>query len=167
MSGVHVEASLSGPGNITDLDGLSSSLILDSASTGNITNMSNFRVFRSLKEPGAGGVITTARGIRFVDLKAATTNLALESEAGTFEIGNTVTSKGGSTAGTFTLPANSSSTTVTFSKAFPSGVTPVVVCTPDYQTSFWVSSITATSFVFNVGTTSSYDQTIQFWAFAP
>jgi len=61
---------------------------------------------------------------------------------------------------TFTLPGNDSSVAVTFPKAFND--TPVcVVCTPGWQTSFWITGLTKTGFTFNVGSTNAYDQTIQ------
>jgi len=62
---------------------------------------------------------------------------------------------------TFTLNAGASTASVTFPSAFTSGVTPIVVCTPPYQTSFWVTNITNTGFTFNVGTTNIYAQTIR------
>ena len=61
---------------------------------------------------------------------------------------------------TFILPANSSYVNVSFPTAYPSGVTPVVVVTPPYATSFWVTLRTNTGFRFNVGTTNAYDQVI-------
>ncbi len=61
---------------------------------------------------------------------------------------------------TFTLDASASTDVVTFPTAFAGGVTPVVICTPPYQTSFWITSITNTGFTFNVGTTNAYAQTI-------
>ena len=61
---------------------------------------------------------------------------------------------------TFTLLSTTTSVDVTFPDAYAGGVTPIVVCTPPYQTSFWVTSITNTGFTFNVGTTSGYAQTI-------
>jgi len=60
----------------------------------------------------------------------------------------------------FTLTATNSSVAVTFPTAFAGGVTPVVICTPPYQTSFWITNITNTGFTFNVGTTNAYNQTI-------
>jgi hypothetical protein len=57
----------------------------------------------------------------------------------------------------FTLTASASSVAVTFPVAFD--VAPVVVCTPPYQTSFWVTSITTTGFTLNVGTTNGYNTT--------
>jgi hypothetical protein len=65
----------------------------------------------------------------------------------------------------FTLTASASSVAVTFPVAFPASTTPVVVCTPPYSTSFWVTSITNTGFTFNVGTTNAYNQTINGMAF--
>lgn len=67
---------------------------------------------------------------------------------------------------TFSLTASASSEAVTFPTSFAGGVTPVVVCTPGYQTSFWVTSISNTGFTFNVGTTNAYAQTIQCIAMA-
>ena len=61
---------------------------------------------------------------------------------------------------TFTLPANTSYVDVLFPTAYPSGVTPVVVVTPPYATSFWVTLRTNTDFRFNVGTTNAYAQVI-------
>jgi hypothetical protein len=60
----------------------------------------------------------------------------------------------------FTLDANASTDAVTFPKALYGGGTIVVVCTPPYQTSFWITNVTATGFTFNVGTTSGYAQLI-------
>ena len=67
---------------------------------------------------------------------------------------------------TFTLNASSSTATVTYPVAFKAGTTPVVVCTPPYQTSFWITAITATGFTFNIGTTNGYAQTINCIAMA-
>lgn len=72
------------------------------------------------------------------------------------------------TAGAFTflLPSSSYSVQVNFPVAFPAGTTPVVVCTPMYQTSFWVTDITHTGFTFHVGTPDyGYGQTVQCHAF--
>ncbi len=67
-------------------------------------------------------------------------------------------------ASTATLLANNASVAVTFPTAFAGGVTPVVVATPPYQTSFWISGISNTGFTFNVGTTNGYNQTIMYIA---
>jgi hypothetical protein len=67
---------------------------------------------------------------------------------------------------TFSLTASASNVSVTFPVAFAVGITPVVVCTPPYQTSFWVTSISNTGFTFNVGTTNGYAQTINCIAMA-
>ena len=61
---------------------------------------------------------------------------------------------------TFTLDADASTDVVTFPTAFGGGVTHVVICTPPYQSSFWVTGISNTGFTFNVGTTNGYAQTI-------
>jgi len=61
---------------------------------------------------------------------------------------------------TFTLTAGQSTASVSFPTAFTAASTPVVVCTPPYTTSFWITSITNTGFTFNVGTTNAYNQTI-------
>lgn len=61
---------------------------------------------------------------------------------------------------TATLVAGNSSVNVTFPTAFGAGVTPVVVVTPPYQTSFWVTNITNTGCTINVGTTNGYNQTL-------
>jgi len=50
---------------------------------------------------------------------------------------------------------------VAYPTAFAGGVIPVVICTPPYQTSFWITNITNTGFTFNVGTTNIYNQSIQ------
>jgi len=67
---------------------------------------------------------------------------------------------------TFTLDADASTDAVTFPTAFGAGVTPVVVCTPPYTTSFWITNISNTGFTFNVGTTDGYAQTINCIAMA-
>lgn len=67
--------------------------------------------------------------------------------------------------GTATLLANDSSVVVTFPDAFPPNQTYVVVCTPPYSTSFWVTSKSATGFTFNVGTTDVSNQTINYMAY--
>jgi hypothetical protein len=68
----------------------------------------------------------------------------------------------------FTLLATNTTVAVTFPIAFAGGVTPVVVCTPSYQTSFWVTSISNTGFTFNVGTAdSTYNQSINCIATSP
>jgi hypothetical protein len=59
---------------------------------------------------------------------------------------------------TFTLGASASSVAVTFTTAFAAA--PIIICTPPYQTSFWLTSQSATGFTFNVGTTNAYAQTI-------
>jgi len=61
----------------------------------------------------------------------------------------------------FTLTAGSSNVAVAYPTAFAGGVIPVVICTPPYQTSFWITNITNTGFTFNVGTTNIYNQSIQ------
>lgn len=52
----------------------------------------------------------------------------------------------------YSLAAYTSSASVTFPVAFPSGTVPVVVVTPSYQTSVWVTNVTNTGFTLNVGT---------------
>lgn len=60
--------------------------------------------------------------------------------------------------GTGTVTAAASTKAITFTSPYATGSAPKVVCTPSYQTSFWVTSVTNTGFTFNVGTTSAYDQ---------
>lgn len=68
-------------------------------------------------------------------------------------------------AGTFTLPANQSNVAVTFPDPFPPNQTYVIICTPNYQTAFWMTSVTSTGFTFNAGTTNAYDQTMNYFAY--
>ena len=76
-------------------------------------------------------------------------------------------------ADTVAIGASASSVAVTFDTAFPSGITPSVVFTPDqtgggttWNTSFSEASIGNTGFTARVGTTSAYAQTIDYHAFA-
>jgi len=65
--------------------------------------------------------------------------------------------------GTFTLPANSTSVNVSFSKTFSSA--PKVVVTPQGQlSSWWVSNVTPTGFTFNVSIAPLVDVTVAYIA---
>ena len=65
---------------------------------------------------------------------------------------------------TATLVATNASVTVTLDHAF-ADANYVVSAEVPYQTSFWITNKTDEQFVFNVGTTNAYDQTITFWIF--
>jgi hypothetical protein len=53
---------------------------------------------------------------------------------------------------TVEIPANAGSVIVQFPAPFPSSSSPIVICTPSYQTSFWITEITNSQFVINLGT---------------
>lgn len=67
----------------------------------------------------------------------------------------------------FTFTLTGTSVAVTFPTAFPTGATVVVICTPTYATSFYISAPTTTGFTFYAGTTAgTAGATIHCHAFA-
>lgn len=67
-------------------------------------------------------------------------------------------------AGTAVLTATNTTKAVTFTKPFTSGVTPIILLTPPFASSFWLTNISNTGFTANFGSTSVYDQTFDYIA---